>query len=88
MRKKNYDIYIYDNCTIKIDENKIFLPDELIGKIIQKRVSEIINYIKFKINIRKKYDYIILTGGYSNNGILIEEFRKNFKNVHIPYFKF
>ena len=83
MRKKNYDIYIYDNCTIKIDENKIFLPDELIGKIIQKRVSEIINYIKFKINIRKKYDYIILTGGYSNNGILIEEFRKNFKNVHI-----
>ena len=83
MGRKNYDIYIYDNCTIKIDENKIFLPDELIGKIIQKRVSEIINFIKSKLNIIKKYDYMILTGGYSNNGILIEEFRNNFKNVRI-----
>lgn len=28
-------------------------------------------------------DYILLTGGYSNSGILVNEFRKNFKNVHI-----
>ena len=83
MRRKNFYIYKYDNCTIKFDENKVFLPDELIGKIIQKRVSEIINYIKSKLNSIKKYDYMILTGGYSNNGILIKEFRNNFRNVHI-----
>ena len=77
--KKYIYLYTYDNCTIKFDGNTISFPDKLIEKIIQKRVYEIINYIKSKLK-NKKYDYIILTGGYSNNGILIEEFRKNFNN--------
>ena len=78
--KKYIYLYTYDNCTIKFDGNTISFPDKLIEKIIQKRVYEIINYIKSKLNDIKKFDYIILTGGYSNNGILIEEFRKNFNN--------
>ena len=78
--RKNFYLYTYDNCTIKFNGNTISFPDKLIEKIIQKRVYEIINYIKSKLNDIKKFDYIILTGGYSNNGILIEEFRKNFNN--------
>ena len=80
---KNFDFDTYNNFTIKFDGNKIYLPDELIGQIIQKRVYEIIYYVKSKLTNIKKPDYIILTGGYSNNGILINEFRKNFSNVYI-----
>ena len=31
----------------------------------------------------KDYDYIVLTGGFANCGIIVNTFRKNFKNVHI-----
>ena len=76
---------IYGNYSIKFDEYKVLLPGELIEKIIKKRVEDIISYIKSILTNIKKYDYIILTGGFAINDILIKEFRKNFKNVHIPY---
>ena len=83
--KKNeiFREFKYENYTIKYDENKIYLPDNLIEKIINYRINEIINYIKSKHNIIKKYDYIVLTGGFSNNPILVNEFRNNFKNVRV-----
>ena len=82
-RQKYFKEVKYDNYTIKLDEFKIFLPGKLIEDIIQKRVNDIINYIK-SINVYiKNYDYIALTGGFSNCRILVNEFRKNFRNVHI-----
>ena len=86
-KEKIYKEYIYrndyGNYTIKLDDFKIYIPGNLLEDIIQRRVNEVINYTKSKIINIKKLDYILLTGGYSNSGILVNEFRKNFKNVHI-----
>ena len=81
--KEMFREFKYENYTIKYDENKIYLPDNLIEKIINYRINEIINYIKSKNIFIKKYDYIVLTGGFSNNQILVNEFRNNFKNVRV-----
>ena len=82
-RESLFREYKYDNYTIKYNETTILLPGDLIETIIKKRINEIIQYIKSKINLIKKYDYIVLTGGFSNNQILVNEFRNNFKNIHI-----
>ena len=81
--KEMFREFKYENYSIKYDENKIYLPDNLIEKIINYRINEIINYIKSKNIFIKKYDYIVLTGGFSNNPILVNEFRINFKNVRV-----
>jgi len=81
--KEMFREFKYENYSIKYDENKIYLPDNLIEKIINYRINEIINYIKSKNIFIKKYDYIVLTGGFSNNPILVNEFRNNFKNVRV-----
>lgn len=81
--KEMFREFKYENYSIKYDENKIYLPDNLIEKIINYRINEIINYIKSKVIFIKKYDYIVLTGGFSNNPILVNEFRNNFKNVRV-----
>ena len=73
----------YENYTINIDDFKIYIPGKLVEEIILKRVNEIISYIKSYNIYIKNHDYIILTGGFSNCEILVNEFRKNFKNVFI-----
>ena len=47
-REKIFREFRYENYTIKYNENKIFLPDDLIEKIIKRRINEIIQFIKSK----------------------------------------
>ena len=82
-RTKYFKEFNYGNYTIKIDDIKIYFPGKLIEDIIQRRVNEIIDYIKSINMYIKNYDYIVLTGGFANCGIFVNTFRKNFKNVHI-----
>ena len=82
-RKKFVKEIKYKNYTVKIDEYKIYIPGKLVEEIIQKRVDEIINFMKSnKINM-KDYNYVVLTGGFSNCEILVHDLRKYFKNVII-----
>jgi len=83
LRKKYVKEFNHGNFTIKADDIKIYFPGKLIETIIQKRINEIIGYIKTINKYIKNYDYIVLTGGLANCGILVNTFRKNFKNVHI-----
>ena len=73
----------YENYTINIDDFKIYIPGKLVEEIILKRVNEVISYIKSYNIYIKNHDYIVLTGGFSNCEILVNEFRKNFKNVYV-----
>ena len=82
--RKNYLIdFTYKNYTIYLDKFKVAIPGKLIEEIILERVHEIINFIKLKSDNIKYYDYIVLTGGFSNSDILVKEFRKSFTNVHV-----
>ena len=82
-RKKYFMEIKYENYTINIDDFKIYIPGKLVEEIILKRVNEVISYIKSYNIYIKNHDYIILTGGFSNCEILVNEFRKNFKNVFV-----
>ena len=84
-KKDNKDYFVYHNYTIKFDNYKVYIPGQLIIEVIKNRTNEIIKYVAKVINAYKAYniDHIILTGGYSNCKILINEFRKIFNNIHI-----
>ena len=81
----NKDYFYYHNCTIKYDNYKVYIPSQLIKEIIKNRVNEIIKYVSKVIDSNNIYniDHIILTGGYSNCKILINEFKRIFNNIHI-----
>ena len=76
---------ITDFGEIEYDNEKIYIPKQVMKKLILKRISPIITHIKeiyetFKdINI----DMLVLTGGYSNSDILKKEMEKNFNDVII-----
>ena len=73
----------YGNITY--DNNFIYIPKEIMKKIIYKNVSPIIRHIKKLILKFKeiKIDLIVLTGGFSNCNILIDGIKNNFKSI--PY---
>ena len=52
---------------------------------LKNRANEIIKYVSKVIDANNIYniDHIILTGGYSNCKILINEFKKIFNDIHI-----
>ena len=81
-RPQNFN---YEEYIIKYDNRRIFFPKKLINQIIQKRVFELIEYIKKIKNEYYKYkiDYMILLGGFSNCDILQIEFKKNFLGIKI-----
>ena len=70
---------------IKYDNNLIYIPKEIMKNIIHKNISPIIAHIKRLILKFKeiKIDLIVLTGGFSNCNILIDEIKNNFKSI--PY---
>jgi len=84
-KKDNKDSFNYHNYTIKFDNYKVYIPGLLIKEVIKNRVNQIIKYVTRVIDAYKIYNinHIILTGGYSNSKILINEFRKTFNNIHI-----
>ena len=84
-KKDSKDYFVYHNYTIKFDNYKVYIPGQLIKEVIKNRTNEIIKYVTKVIDSHKVYniDHIILTGGYSNCKILINEFRKIFHNIHI-----
>ena len=71
-----------NNNNITFDDYKVYFPGLLIKEIIEKRVNEAINFVK---KVKNKYNitYIILTGGYSNCKILVNEFKKKLNNTLI-----
>ena len=67
---------------VNFTNNYIEVPREVMKYIILKNINPIINHIK---NLFKKFknisiDMLILTGGFSNCKLLIDEINKNFKN--------
>ena len=86
---KNYIDYIYDKKDYKkyrINYNKyeIYIPADLIGKIILDNINVIIYNIE---NLIKVFDInnIVITGGFSKNKIFQNEIEKNFNKINIEY---
>ena len=71
--------------SVKFNNNYIEIPREVMKNIILKNVNPIIKHIKYLFekfqNI--KIDVLILTGGFSNCKLLIDEINKIFKNYKI-----
>jgi len=67
---------------VKFTNNYIEVPREVMKNIILKNIKLIIKHIKdlFKNFKNIEIDMIILTGGFSNCKILVDEINKNFKN--------
>ena len=84
-KKDNKDYFVYHNYTIKFDNYKVYIPGQLIKEVIKNRTNEIIKYVTKVIDAYKVYniDHIILTGGYSNCKILINELKRKLNNIHI-----
>ena len=83
-KKENKD----KNYGIVYDKYKIYILGKILKEILDKRISEIINYIhKIKNILEKnksfKINNIILSGGFSNNKFLVKELKKEFHNTHI-----
>ena len=79
----NHDrYYVHDNIRYNIQFNKynIILPSKLIGNIISKNIDKIKSHIEQIISELKenkiKLNYIILTGGFSQNKIVYKEIDK------------
>ena len=74
-KETSYGSVIYNN-------NYLEIPKKVMKYIILKNVNPIINHIKdlFENFHNITIDVIILTGGFSNCKLLIEEINKNFKN--------
>ena len=66
---------------IEYDNNVLYIPKNVMKKIIMKNVKPTIDHIKKLIKKYKNIDLIVLTGGFSNCKILIEEFKKNFRRI-------
>jgi len=67
---------------VKFNNNYIEVPREVMKDIILKNVNPIIKHIKdlFKKFKNISIDVLILTGGFSNCKLLVDEINKNFKN--------
>ena len=80
------DNYKYTKGTsygnVKYDNSYIYVPRDVMKKIILKNVNPIINHIKelFEKFKNVKIDVMVITGGFSNCNILINEIKNNFKN--------
>ena len=83
-KNNEINVFSYENFQIKYDNYNIYFPGKLIEKIIFKKVNEIIEFLKLILNKYKKIkiEHFILTGGFSNCEILINECKKEFKNIH------
>ncbi len=68
---------------VKYDNNLVYIPKEIMRKIIYQNISPIITHIKELIRKFKgiKIDLIVLTGGFSNCKILVDEIKENFKSI-------
>ena len=82
-KSESYGTYVYNSFTIKVDNYKIYFPGQLINKVITKRVSELVKYINEILKKNKQVNHIVLTGGFSNCKILINDFIESFNNIHI-----
>ena len=71
--------------SVKFNNNYLDVPREVMQHIILKNVNPIIKHIKdlFEKFQNITIDVLILTGGFSNCKLLIDEINKNFKNC--PY---
>jgi molecular chaperone DnaK (HSP70) len=71
--------------SVKFNNNYLEVPRGVMKYIILKNVNPIINHIKdlFENFQNITIDVLILTGGFSNCKLLIDEIHKNFKNC--PY---
>ena len=81
------NIKMYKNYEIKYNEKYIYIPNQLVKEIIENRINEIIEFIKSFDLEKYEIDYILLTGGFSKNRILINSMRKIIINIPI-YFLF
>ena len=71
--------------SVKFNNNYLEVPREVMKYIILKNVNQIIKHIKdlFEKFQNITIDVLILTGGFSNCKLLIEEIKKNFKTYRI-----
>ena len=69
---------------INYDKSYVNIPSSIMKKIIYKRVTPIINHIKFLFNKFEtiKINQLVLTGGFSNCEILRNEITKNFNQSY------
>ena len=74
---------------INYDNNNVEIPKRIMENITLNRVNKIIDSIKNLIEINKyiKINYLVLTGGFSNCKILVEQLKKNFNNSGRNIFK-
>jgi molecular chaperone DnaK (HSP70) len=66
---------------VKYDNNYLYVPKDLMKRIILKNILPIIEHIKVLLEKFKNIDLLVFTGGFSNCKILIEEIKKNFKGI-------
>ena len=67
---------------IQYDNKYLYIPKNIMRKILLKNVSKIINHIKKLIKEFPKIDLIVLTGGFAKCILLKEEIKRNFEH---PY---
>ena len=74
---------------INYDNNNVEIPKSIMENITLNRVNKIIDSIKKLIEINKniKINHLVLTGGFSNCKILLEQLKKNFNNSGRNIFK-
>ena len=81
-KKTNFGEIIYDN-------NKIYIPFQVMKNLILNRISLIITHIKEIYEIfnnefnDRNIDILVLTGSFSNSVILRNEIKKYFSKVRI-----
>ena len=73
---------------ISFNDFKIYISGKILKDIMEKRINEIINYIKKIVTQFNKYssyeiDNIILTGGFTQNKYLIQKLKNNFPKIEI-----
>ena len=78
-----YNNIIYDNnnLSIKTENNIIYLPYNIIKKIIIKTINKIIEFIKEEYKKRKQ-THLILVGGFWKSQIFLNEFKNRLKKIH------
>ena len=76
-----------DNCKCKYNDieipytsTHISIPNHLVLKIINDLGDKIINKIKQKINSKIDFDYVVITGGFSQNKILEKRLNDSLKS--------
>ena len=79
-----YNEKTYKKYKLKFNENKIFIPGQLMKEIFEKRVKEIIDFINSDNFLKEnEIDHIILTGGFSNCELLVNAIKKNIPDIPI-----